>query len=157
MGCDGSVVAAGVPRFISIHAPMRGATPVDCRCFVSQIISIHTPAQGATTALLQEQSSELCFNPRTPAIAIIFISVFQSTHQRRVRHAAKGSHKPTAIFQSTHPRGVRPAFGNGTSVPIGISIHAPARGATSTNMIKTSALQISIHAPARGATQPFCF
>jgi len=58
------------------------------------------------------------------------------------------------MFQSTHPRGVRlflpPLKGLKT---IGVSIHAPARGATAAELNRHSYGFVSIHAPARGATR----
>ena len=35
---------------ISIHAPARGATPIEERCDICHKISIHAPARGATIA-----------------------------------------------------------------------------------------------------------
>ena len=55
-------------------------------------------------------------------------------------------------FQSTLPRGERQDLGPGTGADGGISIHAPARGATLMWGTVRRYLQISIHAPARGAT-----
>ena len=78
------------------------------------------------------------------------------------------------MFQSTHPRGVRPLadrrdhfllrFNPRTregcdhfskkllQIPIVVSIHAPARGATCTPKKRQISRTVSIHAPARGAT-----
>ena len=55
-------------------------------------------------------------------------------------------------FQSTLPRGERLERYLLTRYGYLISIHAPARGATSTSRVITKANDISIHAPARGAT-----
>ena len=55
-------------------------------------------------------------------------------------------------FQSTHPHGVRPTAFHLLLVRIGISIHAPTRGATSLLEKDDPDLYISIHAPTRGAT-----
>ena len=57
----------------------------------------------------------------------------------------------TLLFQSTLPQGERQAalvFLN----QAGISIHAPARGATLAEINNLNGFDISIHAPARGAT-----
>ena len=55
-------------------------------------------------------------------------------------------------FQSTLPRGERPA-GSAALAPWNtVSIHAPARGATSWSAERASEVRVSIHAPARGAT-----
>ena len=55
-------------------------------------------------------------------------------------------------FQSTLPRGERPSLRWPCRVRLPISIHAPARGATSRTPYKAPLTFISIHAPARGAT-----
>ena len=55
-------------------------------------------------------------------------------------------------FQFTHPRGVRhrPLIPRATALHV--SIHAPARGATSPLLPAPCLQEVSIHAPARGAT-----
>ena len=56
-----------------------------------------------------------------------------------------------STFQSTRPRGAR----RGRAAAAGhrgVSIHAPARGATLLSAKSRKWLQVSIHAPARGAT-----
>ena len=55
-------------------------------------------------------------------------------------------------FQSTHPRGVRLASGCCPILRRGVSIHAPARGATEQLYQLEQKEKVSIHAPARGAT-----
>ena len=55
-------------------------------------------------------------------------------------------------FQSTHPRGVRLCRACCGHVAAGVSIHAPAWGATRFTIPKTNAPEVSIHAPAWGAT-----
>ena len=59
----------------------------------------------------------------------------------------------TSLFQSTHPRGVRRANNRPTKGRYFISIHAPARGATTDGQLPNDEIIISIHAPARGATK----
>ncbi len=61
---------------------------------------------------------------------LMFFSPFQSTHPRGVRQTGKTYADKTKEFQSTHPRGVRLANAKTTQNSFGISIHAPARGAT---------------------------
>ena len=56
-------------------------------------------------------------------------------------------------FQSTHPRGVRRAAPMLTSCAVGVSIHAPAWGATPAHTVLIIGYEVSIHAPAWGATQ----
>ena len=55
-------------------------------------------------------------------------------------------------FQSTRPRGARQQTAYDCEFVIEVSIHAPARGATSAAAKKQSLDAVSIHAPARGAT-----
>ena len=55
-------------------------------------------------------------------------------------------------FQSTLPRGERLRGRFQSLLPYQISIHAPARGATTVTNAYLATLMISIHAPARGAT-----
>ena len=59
---------------------------------------------------------------------------------------------PLSVFQSTLPRGERQTTVNGYFIVKGISIHAPARGATASPSCTLMFTEISIHAPARGAT-----
>ena len=60
-------------------------------------------------------------------------------------------------FQFTHPRGVRPRVKVGNLAHSAVSIHAPARGVTSTSIVLPDPLghAVSIHAPARGATMRY--
>ena len=55
------------------------------------------------------------------------------------------------VFQSTRPRGARLTHSSSTS-PGFVSIHAPARGATTRPHTSCCTSSVSIHAPARGAT-----
>ena len=63
-----------------------------------------------------------------------------------------GRFREVCKFQSTLPRGERRFAICSPSLILGISIHAPARGATSTYQHTHYSTRISIHAPARGAT-----
>ena len=54
--------------------------------------------------------------------------------------------------RTTHPRGVRQDEQGRRVLHAGISIHAPARGATQSRATVQNSYFISIHAPARGAT-----
>ena len=122
-----------------------------------------------------------CFNPRTREGCdhhdrglTRYQGMFQSTHPRGVRRGNEKSDCPAMKFQSTHPRGVRRKQGaHGclgdmfqSTHPRGVrhadmilhvrshqvSIHAPARGATSIPWWIWAGGHVSIHAPARGAT-----
>ena len=58
-----------------------------------------------------------------------------------------------SVFQFTLPRGERHRSLRRACIVQRVSIHAPARGATSATRASYSSLSVSIHAPARGATQ----
>ena len=57
-------------------------------------------------------------------------------------------------FQFTRPRGARRWLAASPSSTSGVSIHAPARGATVWACVWPLRFLVSIHAPARGATEP---
>ena len=99
---------------VSIHAPARGATEYficdHCGCSVS----IHAPARGATF-VIRTLMSPSCFNPRTregcdtrPPAACPCTQRFNPRTREGCDAAASGGHQNMAV-----------------------SIHAPARGATS--------------------------
>ena len=77
---------------------------------------------------------------------------FQSTHPHGVRQNFCPQSVCGSVFQSTHPHGVRPSLLHLALHPLGVSIHAPARGATVSVFHQLKATPVSIHAPARGAT-----
>ena len=101
----------------------------------------------------------LYFNPRsregsdTAAPKSLSTSVlFQSTLPRRERRKVDPNGPDDLTFQSTLPRRERHADLGVLSIHQGISIHAPAKGATQFLQIRQLAACISIHAPAKGAT-----
>ena len=97
------------------HAPVRGATRSSQSGKLCASVSIHAPAWGATSWRPDTHAERHCFNPRT-------------------RVGCDGRTWPSCPrprrFQSTHPRGVRRAAGLRVAHPGGVSIHAPAWGAT---------------------------
>ncbi len=172
-------------------------------------VSIHAPARGATKHSVLSKNIVYGFNSRTragcdakSADGATFTGWFQFTHPRGVRRQ-KPRHRIRVImsfnsrtragcdtirhrtycdvyrFQFTHPRGVRHKMTYACNRCIGVSIHAPARGATivifiqfiiydgfnsrtragcdlSSKTTKLVSQTVSIHAPARGATHtPF--
>ncbi len=126
-----------ISQFISIHAPAKGATVSPSCCQLFSCISIHAPAKGATSELINSDLVPSYFNPRTRegcdffvCYFVVFVSLFQSTHPRRVRRGG------VLVWE----------------MPSCISIHAPAKGATLQEPQTNQELQISIHAPAKGAT-----
>ena len=158
---DGKVDGIYVTK-ISIHAPARGATPVDpvrersCPYFNPRSregsddedlfgdvpktpISIHAPARGATQFLIliitaQKFQSTLPRGERRYTPAEDINNVFISIHAP-ARGATVNALKGDKRrgFQSTLPRGERRRLRRLHHYFNGISIHAPARGATSAN------------------------
>mgnify|MGYP007011722382 CR=1 FL=1 len=121
-------------REVSIHAPARGATrrvsvkaqkqafqftrPRGARRTAALLryfppVSIHAPARGATWAG-GEHFRLGGFNSRA----------------REGRDKLRFPPSRPSLFQFTRPRGARPAARSGNSTAPGVSIHAPARGAT---------------------------
>ena len=107
------------------------------------------------------------------AIADSVMQGFQFTLPRGERQVSPLSLASSSEFQFTLPRGERRETTDGTQMSIGfnsrsregsdfgvflllcwyrVSIHAPARGATSLCSPLLSSIDVSIHAPARGAT-----
>ena len=121
-------------------------------------VSIHAPTRGATARFVE--------------VALLF--EFQSTHPHGVRRFSVYCLQLRGVFQSTHPHGVRrsapgrrqssrgfnPRTHTGCDMGqsemvgflLGVSIHAPTRGATRAPSRSAWASCVSIHAPTRGAT-----
>ena len=78
--------------------------------------------------------------------------MFQFTRPRGARLLVGELAKVLRQFQFTRPRGARPLFAQRQVATDGVSIHAPARGATELPKPIDNAHVVSIHAPARGAT-----
>ena len=157
-GSDNEALGEMRDTDISIHAPAKGATnekPIRCWGIVyfnprsregsDQVrakkskypaISIHAPAKGATWRSWMRK-------PR---------SLFQSTLPRRERHRLKRAMVLCDRFQSTLPRRERHRPVAHLFSISGISIHAPAKGATPFGSFLLPSSCISIHAPASGAT-----
>ena len=126
-------------RRISIHAPAKGATHLGRWIPDSLWISIHAPAKGATRRGQPTPPASSNFNPRSregsdsvpvrsPALASL---TFQSTLPRRERRTVWRACPIPMRFQSTLPRRERPVVKAVVGLVVGISIHAPAKGATS--------------------------
>ncbi len=126
--------------FISIHAPAKGAT-------VST--TLYASATNTKFQSTLPRRERLCnFRRMIPG------SQFQSTLPRRERRFS--SLLPGAVysvFQSTLPRRERLDHIRYEAHRIGISIHAPAKGATAASIKISNCSPISIHAPAKGATK----
>ena len=148
----------------------------------SSRVSIHAPARGATVdpdrqPLLFVFQSTLPRGERPIDDKLFHVFIgFQSTLPRGERPQICGKKISTKLFQSTLPRGERHALSVRLSLGItcfnprsragsdtaggtddcgwrGVSIHAPARGATLRNYRCCTGSHVSIHAPARGATR----
>ncbi len=103
---------------------------------VRQGVSIHAPARGATL----------------PVSSLSAHAGFQFTRPQGARPADAPAPIVEREFQFTRPQGARPSAIGHDGVPLVVSIHAPARGATADRMARVSDTIVSIHAPARGAT-----
>ena len=119
-------------------------------------VSIHAPARGAT-AQVRDARAGACFNPRsregsdpTPYTLHLYGHCF-NPRSREGSDTTRLKRTARSAFQSTLPRGER--RGEDVLAPcVRVSIHAPARGATSKLSPFRRGLEVSIHAPARGAT-----
>ena len=121
---------------ISIHAPARGATTWNEALTYLGIISIHAPARGAT---MQEAAMR-----RRRAISI-------HAPARGATAMPRGASTYSSRFQSTLPRGERPD----RHPQDGQSQHFNPRSREGSDRLQGKSINqicISIHAPARGAT-----
>ena len=167
---------------VSIHAPARGATPgvlrilSSCQCFNPrpcargdaaarsrrhrlEVVSIHAPARGATSSTRSPSPCTASFNPRPCARGDDgdpkpgdWQPMFQSTPLREGRPAsARPVRRRAKVSIHAPARGATSRMAGAPS-PSGVSIHAPARGATTPRHHRPGTVEVSIHAPARGAT-----
>jgi len=100
---------------ISIHASVTGCDNDDLTQGNSELISIHAPVWGATWSPMNQSLRSSYFNPRTRTGCDGLVHYYGY---------------PLSQFQSTHPHGVRHDQPDEPAYRINISIHAPARGAT---------------------------
>jgi len=168
---------------VSIHAPTRGATQTPSFIASRQVsFNPRTHAGCDRRWCIRRDSITSGFNPRTHAgcdymagqhPGSIPVSIHAPT---RGATEEKVNYSKSTAFQSTHPRGVRPpgsriqrgllcfnprthagcdGQGIGYAVALGVSIHAPTRGATPSNSrtIPTDRLFQSTHP--RGV-RPLC-
>ena len=164
---------------ISIRAPARGATKSRNTSYPGLDISIRAPARGATTVSVCAEFSGSNFNPRSREGSDAWQKADWLYYQISIRAPARGATgRPCQLlyvkgFQSALPRGERlpltrgmlqvhdfnPRSREGSDTiwsdivsRTGISIRAPARGATTERSYLLDMDVISIRAPARGAT-----
>ena len=166
---------------ISIHAPAKGATTEHAAAVAKEYDFNPRSREGSDAKRAFREKIFYDFNPRSregsdrfPSYPLIHRNYF---NPRSREGSDRRQHRATCCgwkFQSTLPRRERP-FDTGIRLKdLLISIHAPAKGATTcsgTNVvvnndfnprsregsdersyIKMARQQISIHAPAKGAT-----
>ena len=116
VGCDRikELVRLQAELFQSTHPRGVRHSPAEI-AGLSGFVSIHAPAWGATPSGHRQCPGRACFNPRTRVGCDPSITA-----------SAPSPH----LFQSTHPRGVRQAHAAELMPSLGVSIHAPAWGAT---------------------------
>ena len=126
-------------REVSIHAPARGATRSALHSTLYGPVSIHAPARGATSGGNATVPFVFGFNPRARegrdasslAARISLNSFNPRAREGRDRHVR--TMKPTSSSFNPRAREGRDFFyAYGPGQPGQVSIHAPARGATST-------------------------
>ena len=125
-------------------------------------ISIHAPAKGATQLPFHQLLLDYYFNPRSregsDRTAIFYFKmfhVFQSTLPRRERQLI-GNLDYTILNFNPRSREGSDFIDILLCRATHISIHAPAKGATTLGNIFLTHIIISIHAPAKGATPIKC-
>jgi len=134
-GCDDKKESDADVSEVSIHAPLRGATT--------------TPRLLAFFSLFQ--STHPCGVRLLLFWSWFFHDTFQSTHPCGVRQRGFPSASHDSGFNPRTPAGCDRTYGHAFCC-LGVSIHAPLRGATVTNRCLLTWLVVSIHAPLRGAT-----
>ena len=101
-----------------------------------QLVSIHAPARGATEISLDD----------------VYPDEFQSTRPQGARPALAAKRAAGSKCFNPRARKGRDQGGRRGREAHGVSIHAPARGATGHGRGHGPVQVVSIHAPARGAT-----
>ena len=125
-----------------------------------QIISIHAPARGATVSVVLGQWMYCDFNPRSrtgsdpPAWRTTKFSKYFNPRSRTGSDVTQFCFSYARINFNPRSRTGSDRAGAKVIFDSRISIHAPARGATSMAIDFSPKQKISIHAPARGATSP---
>ncbi len=158
-GRDLSSLLEGEGEGVSIHAPLRGATPSPA----PQVVPIagfnprapagrdfrHPAAEGD---VLQFQSTRPCGARLKPVGLVVDFPMFQSTRPCGARPIRTPLVTRDFVFQSTRPCGARRQGYLRPMRKIRVSIHAPLRGATWVMFLLSSVEAVSIHATLRGAT-----
>ena len=143
---------------VSIHAPTKGATGLNSIGCSSNNVSIHAPTKGATdkTAVVTRhitfQSTLLRKERQLNQNTTDITNLFQSTLLRKERPSLSIFPLLPYMFQSTLLRKERPFLNSQEGHSIGVSIHAPTKGATCSMCGFGIHMEVSIHAPTKGAT-----
>jgi len=101
-------------RQVSTHAPARGATQTTSRLQRRLRVSTHAPARGATSINTMSNCWLWCFNPRTRTGCDV--------HEVEVEPGVYGFNPRTRTGCDE--------IGFPIAILVGVSTHAPARGAT---------------------------
>ena len=135
MGCDVPCYISDESDYVSIHAPVWGATAMPKVITTKICVSIHAPVWGATT----------------PAAGAAITMLFQSTHPCGVRQTLTG--KTQTAYVSIHaPVWGATCFFKGFL--FASSFNPRTRVGCDENSIKVAyKLLVSIHAPMWGATK----
>ena len=157
-GSDQEGIISTTKILISIHAPARGAT----RQYGIDGFSLEfqsTLPRGERLESDHEVFNLFYFNPRSREgsdfmllATMVRLFDFNPRSREGSDNMDEGSFEDFLQFQSTLPRGERHIASFQQPMATHISIHAPARGATTSDTDVLKSGYISIHAPARGAT-----
>ena len=121
-------------------------------------ISIHAPAKGATPFSFAQSFNSSYFNPRSREGSDGGAQGFYLAPQNFNPRSREGSDFLQCanclcnVDFNPRSREGSDLYGQGKTMALTISIHAPAKGATEKYGLKAMQGMISIHAPAKGAT-----
>ena len=124
------------------------------------LVSIHAPAGGATEKTLRAVISLPCFNSRSRGgsdasrhLRMSVVRSFQFTLPRGERRARRRpATAPSSSFQFTLPRGERRPCAVRSGAWPGVSIHAPAGGATRFRSKRVKAFSARFNSRSRGGS-----
>ena len=157
-GATSSPRSAWRLEIVSIHAPAWGATTLRLRPGDVGAVSIHAPAWGATPQRRRRAPRRGGFNSRSRMGSDRPPSARRAAPRRFNSRSRMGSDRPprraplaSLQFQFTLPHGER-LWSQRQQTLSGVSIHAPAWGATRRALADFGVREVSIHAPAWGAT-----
>ncbi len=124
--------------FISIHAPVKGATRVSKILSTIQRISIHAPVKGAT---------------KTRSLIKARLNISIHAPVKGATHGKCFVIQKTTYFNPRTREGCDANAERRLTIIEEISIHAPVKGATFIDYNSKPNEIISIHAPVKGATK----